>query len=85
MGYGQGQAQGGWAMGNRATRFAEGGAAGDVLGLVGELDRYGYTACFEWVGRQAKIKERHEEMELILIQVRHRISGQYMGWEQMQG
>jgi len=67
-----------------ATRHAEGGSAGDVLGLVGELDRRGYTACFEWVGRQARIKERHDRTELYITQVRNKISGRYMGWKQMQ-
>ena len=69
--------------GKWATRFAEGGTAGDILGMVGGLDRQGYTACFEWVGRQARVKERHNETEMIVTQVRHKITGQYMEWLQM--
>ena len=72
-------------LGKWATRFAEGGSAGDVLGLVEVLDGQGYTACFEWVGRQAKVKEKHEETELVLTQVRHKVSGKYMEWAQMRG
>ena len=71
--------------GKWATRFAEEGSAGNILGLVGELDGLGYTACFEWVGKQAKVKERHNETELILIQVRHKVTGGYMEWGQMRG
>ena len=58
--------------GKWATRFAEEGSAGDILGLVGELDRRGYTASFEWVGRQAWVKERHNDSELVITQVRHK-------------
>ena len=70
--------------GKWATRFAEGGSAGDILGLVGELDSRGYTASFEWVGRQAWIKERHKDAEMVITQVRHKVSGRYMEWEQME-
>ena len=31
------------------------------------------------------MKERHSETELILTQVRHKITGRYMGWGQMKG
>ena len=50
---------------------------------MGGLDRLGYTACFEWVGKQAKVKEKHDQTELILTQVRQKISGRYMEWMQM--
>ena len=71
--------------GKWATRFAEGGSAGNILGLVGELDGLGFTACFEWVGKQAKVKERHIETEMILTQVRHKINGRYMERRLMKG
>jgi len=66
-----------------ATRFAESGAAGDILGLVECLDIRGLTACFEWVGWQRKIKEVHNDTELVMTQVRHKTSGEYMEWESM--
>ena len=68
-----------------ATRFAEGGLAGDILGLIGVLDTQGFTTCFEWIGRQARIKEMHAKSELVVTQVRHKVTGQYMGWRQMKG
>ena len=55
--------------GKWATRFAESGAAGDVIGLVVALDSQGHTACFEWIGGQVRIKERHNEVELVMTQV----------------
>ena len=70
--------------GKWVTRFAESGDAGDVIGLVVALDNQGYTACFEWVGGQIRIKERHDEVELVVTQVRHKGSGEYMEWGQME-
>ena len=70
--------------GRWATEFAESRAAGDVLGLVVAMDECGYTACFEFVGRQCRIKELHGVTELILTQARHKVTGQYMDWQRMQ-
>ena len=67
-----------------ATRLAESGIAGDVLGLVVGLSGQGYTACFEWIGRQVKIKEKHGDSELVITQARHKVSGEYLRWEAMQ-
>ena len=70
--------------GRWATEFAESRAAGDVLGLVVAMDECGYTACFEFVGRQCRIKELLGDTELILTQARHKVTGQYMDWQRMQ-
>ena len=70
--------------GKWATEFAETGVAGDIFGLVASMDECGYTACFEFIGRQCRIKELHADTGLVLTQARHKVTGGYMDWQRMQ-
>ena len=37
---------------------------------------------FEWMGRQVRIKENEGDTRLVLTQVRNKLTGEYMSWEQ---
>ena len=67
-----------------ATRWAiECGSRGaDYDGLMQEVEARGCTAVFEWVGRQARIKVKEADTRLVLLQVRDKAIGTYMGYEQ---
>jgi hypothetical protein len=55
-------------------------STGSYTGLIGEVESMGCTASFEYVGRQSRIKVRHEgAARLVLIAVRQKVSGEY--WE----
>ena len=62
----------GWVMGEGAA------SAGDVVGLLEVAEAMGCTAVFEWVGRQARVKVKEEDTRLVLLQVRHKVSGGYV-------
>ena len=68
-----------------AEMFAVSGAGGNVVHLLVDLNRRGYTACFEWLGLQTRIKVKVRDTALVLTQVRCKLDGQYMPWEKMKG
>ena len=43
------------------------------------------SVCFEWIGRQAKIKVKNNETRLVVTQARHKHSGDYMSWTELHG
>lgn len=69
--------------GKAATRFAGEQTDKDILGMIGECEDKGFTAIMEWCGRQARIKTKELETELVLTKVRSKVSGKYMGYIEM--
>ena len=69
-------------QGKNAMRFAVGTLLANYMGLLSEVDTMGCTAIFEWVGRQVRIKAKEKDAGLILLQVRNKLTGEYMHWEQ---
>ena len=65
-----------------ATR---GGLEADYVGLIGAAEAMGCTVVFEWVGRQARIKVKERDTRLVLLQVRYKTSGNYMGYKERAG
>jgi hypothetical protein len=70
-------------QGRAATRFAQEGAGGtDYLGLLAAVEAQGCTASFEWLGKQSLVRVRVENTQLVLLQVRDKVTGNYWGWGQ---
>lgn len=67
----------------RITRWAYevGVLLANYTGLIQQAEEMGCTVVFEWVGRQAKIKVKEERTRLVLLQVRDKISGGYMAYD----
>jgi len=68
--------------GRNSMRFACGTLLADYLGLLSAVESMGATAIFEWVGRQARIKAKEKDTGLVLLQVRNKVTGDYMIAEQ---
>lgn len=64
-----------------ATRFAAEGCD-DYLGLLAAVEAQNCTATFEWIGKQSLVKVPVQESNLVLLQVRDKVSGSYWGWGQ---
>ena len=69
-------------IGQNAMRYARGVLLADYMGLLCMVESMGSTAIFEWVGRQARIKAKENDTGLILLQIRDKLTGAYMGAEQ---
>jgi hypothetical protein len=63
-------------------RVALGSEGPDCVGLVLAADAMGQTVIFEWVGRQARIKVKELETRLVVLQVRDKVTGAYVKFEQ---
>ena len=54
--------------------------------LIMEAEVLGCTVCFEYIGRQSRIKVRYEgESEVVMVAVREKMSGDTWWWEEMEG
>lgn len=67
-----------------AHRQGSSGAA-DVFGLLAAVEGRGGTAIFEWVGPQARVKVKEQETNLILTQVRDKVSGALWSYSERSG
>ena len=67
-------------VGGEAMRFAM-EESGNYLGLMSKLEDMGYTAIFEWMGKQILIRVRTKETRLVLTQARCKETGEYMSYE----
>ncbi len=62
--------------------FAEG--QGGYVHLISEMELRGCTVCFEYVGRQSKVKVGYQDRDLVVIAIRGKVSGEYMRYSDMQ-
>ena len=71
-----------WAAEQGALSAEQGALFADCIGLVAAVEAIGCTAVFEWTGRQARIKVKEGEQRLVLLQVRDKVTGKYMGYKE---
>ena len=60
------------------------GAGEGMLELLSEVEGAGCTAVFEWVGPQVRMKVNEQEERLVLLQVRNKVTGEYVPREEVE-
>ena len=55
----------------------------DFEGLLWCVEEAGCTAVFEWIGRSVRMKVKEREGKVVLLQVRNKVTGEYVPQEEV--
>ena len=57
---------------------------GQYVDMIRKVEARGSTACFEYVGRQSRVKVKYDGMsEVVLVAVRDKVTGRYWRYDDM--